>query len=130
MTYSPELVEQILPAVWDEDVVWGVQNPHSPDPDMPRSKGSPKEANTLWAHIGDVRWAWSEAFLPATERRALFLTYVMGWTQEEIGFNQEVSHQAVSKRIKKGLERLTNWLNNDKYRPGVQVTPMTMKETE
>ena len=122
MTYSERMVEQLLPSVWDRTYAWGVQNPEVPDPDMPKAKyKSPKEATTFWTHLIDVRMAWERAPLTMYERRAILLHFALGWEQDEIAFNQEVSQSTVSRRITKGVDLMTRWLNAD-YETEVLVT--------
>lgn len=114
MSYSETLVEHLIPAIWDQTFAWGIQNPAAPDVDMPKAKyKSPKEATTFWCHLIDIRIAWERAPLTMPERRALLLAYGLGWEQGEIAFNQSVSQQAISKRIAKAVDTLTEWLNAD-----------------
>jgi len=123
MTYSEAMVEQLLPSAWDRTYAWGMQNPEAPDPDMPKSKyKSPKEATTFWTHLIDVRIAWEQAPLTMFERRAILLSYAFGWTAEEIGFNQGITSRAVNKRLAKGVDKLTEWLNADYEDASVQMT--------
>ena len=123
MSYSEAMVEQLLPSVWDRTYAWGVQNPTVPDPDMPKAKyKSPKEATTFWTHLIDVRMAWDRAPLTMYERRAILLRYAFGWEQDEIAFNQSVSQSTVSRRITKGVDLLTRWLNADYEDISVLVT--------
>lgn len=112
MTYSPELVERLLPAAWDRTWAWGMQNPSAPDPDMPTAKyTSPKEATTFWCHLIDIRRAWEGAPLKPDERRALLLHFGFEWTQQEIGDHEQVSKKTINKRVKAGLRVLSDYLN-------------------
>lgn len=112
--YSEAMVEHLLPSVWDRTYAWGVQNPQVPDPDMPKAKyKSPKEATTFWTHLIDVRVAWERAPITVPERRTLLLHYAFGWSAEEIAFNQQITARAVNKRLAKGVDRMTAWLNAD-----------------
>ena len=114
MSYTESLVEQLIPAVWDQSFAWGLQNPQAPDADMPKAKyKSPKEATTFWTHLIDIRIAWERCPLTMPERRALLLAYGIGMEQSEIAENQSVSQQSISKRIAKGVDKLTEWLNAD-----------------
>jgi hypothetical protein len=113
--YSESMVELLLPTVWDRTYAWGVQSETFTPPDMPKAKyKSPKEATTYWTYLIDIRIAWEKAALTYPERRSLLLTYGMGWTEEQVGYNQGVSQQAISKRNARAVERLTRWLNDDK----------------
>ncbi|XVS66049.1 sigma factor-like helix-turn-helix DNA-binding protein [Actinosynnema sp. CA-299493] len=111
MTYTPEQVERLLPTVWGGTWAWGMQNPQAPDPDMPRATSVASQSGTYWAHLADIRTAWQRTFLTRELRAALLLTYGWGWTQEEIAEHEHVSQRAISKRIARGLELLTNHLN-------------------
>lgn len=114
MSYSETLVEALIPSIWDRTFAWGLQNDHAPDPDMPKVKyKSPKEATTFWTHLIDIRIAWERCALTMPERRALLLAYGLGMEQSEIAINQVVSQQAISKRLTKGVDKLTDWLNAD-----------------
>jgi len=59
--YDRELVERLLPAVWDESYAYGMEAPLAPPPGMPRAKADPSKGNTLWAHLSDIRTAWRMA---------------------------------------------------------------------
>lgn len=112
MSYPVELVEQLIPTIWDRSWAWGMQNESSPDPDMPKAKASdPKQATTFWCHLIDVRRSWEQAPLLGSERRALFLHYCQGWTQDEIATHESVSQRAISKRMSTGLGKLVDFLN-------------------
>ncbi|MYT33320.1 MULTISPECIES: hypothetical protein [unclassified Streptomyces] len=53
--YDRRLVEHLLPAVWDQEVAYGIRNPTAPDADMPKAATAPKAASTLFAHLADIR---------------------------------------------------------------------------
>ncbi|XVV02736.1 sigma factor-like helix-turn-helix DNA-binding protein [Actinosynnema sp. CA-248983] len=111
MTYTPDQVERILPTVWGGTWAWGMQNPQAPDPDMPRATSVASQSGAYWAHLADISTAWHDTFLTRELRVALFLTHACGWTQEEISELEQVSQRAISKRLARGLELLTNHLN-------------------
>lgn len=128
MTYSEAMVESLLPSVFDRTYAWGVQSDSTPDPDMPKAKyKSPKEATTFWCYLIDIRIAWDHAPITFKEKRALFLHYALGWTQEEIGRHELVSQQAANKRLTKGLRTLADWLNADYLAPVVTFVPKEAK---
>ncbi|WP_394615858.1 sigma factor-like helix-turn-helix DNA-binding protein [Lentzea sp. JNUCC 0626] len=112
MTYTPELVEQLLPTVWDRTWAWGMANPRAPDPDMPRASNVISHGGTYWAHLADIRTAWDTTIMPREERAALLLRHGLGWTQEEIAQVLLVSQRAISKRLSRGLQRLVDHLND------------------
>lgn len=112
--YSEDLVEQLIPAVFDSTYAWGLQNPIAPDADMPKVKyKSPKEATTFWCHLIDIRCAWEQAALSLKERRALYLYHSIGWTQQEIADYEQVSKKQINKRLSQGIAQLTAVLNDD-----------------
>lgn len=122
MTYTEAMVEHLLPSVWDRTYAWGMQNPEAPDPDMPKAKyKAPTEATSFWTHLIDVRMAWERAPLTMYERRAILLRYALDWEQDEIARNQNVSQSTISRRVSKGVDLLTRWLNAD-VETDVQVT--------
>lgn len=110
--YSEELVEQLLPTLWDESFVLGLQNPGAPDPDMPKAKyKDPRSATDFWCHLIDVKRAWDNAgALRFLHQRALFLYYGIGWTQEEIAVHEQVSKKTINKRIQHGIEAMSLYL--------------------
>lgn len=116
--YTPELAVQLLPAVWDETYAYGMANPGAPDPDMPRSKADPKIGGTIFAHLADIRWAWSKAPLLHEDRQALFLTHCLDWSQQEISDVQSVDRSSVSRRLSRGLGVLLLALNGKEWQDG------------
>lgn len=116
MSYSPDLVVQLLPAVWDQTYAFGMANPVAPDPDMPRSKPDPKTGGTIFAHLADIRGAWDRAELPHSERVALLLRHGLGWTDDEIAALDGVTGRAVRYRLERGAERLASHLNGRDWR--------------
>lgn len=111
-------MEQLLPAVWDDDCVLGIRSGTEPDPEMPRTKPDPKLSGTLWAHIADIKRAWDGADVPQVERQALFLRYGLDWKADDIGKSQGVHRTTASRRIEAGVGRLTAWLNGKTYDDG------------
>ena len=112
MSYTEEMVEHLLPSVWDRSYAWGVQNPQAPNQDMPKAKvKDPKNATTFWTHLIDLRMAWSHAPLNQSERRAMLLHFALGWDQGEIAINQHVNQATISRRITKGVRLMVAWLN-------------------
>lgn len=111
--YDRRTVEVLLPTLWDRDSVWGVTSDIEIDRTMPRAKANPAHGFTLPAMMADIQQAWKYAPLKIKERRALLLAYGMGWTHEEIGYNQGVTRRGAGLRIERGVGRITNWLNGD-----------------
>jgi DNA-directed RNA polymerase specialized sigma24 family protein len=113
--YSRELIEQLLPAVWDSSYAFGMTNPQAPDPDMPRATIDVSHGCTLYAHLADIRTAWRKAYIPLVEKQALLLRYGMGWREREIAEQQGVSQRAASGRITRGVGRMRDYLNGVEF---------------
>jgi hypothetical protein len=111
--YTRELVEQLLPAIWDRDTARGMINPTAPDPDMPRAKANPKLGNTLYAHLADIHTAWRVAPLTLAERQALFFRYALDLPLTAIGVALGIRRQSATERIESGIGRLAAYLNGE-----------------
>lgn len=111
--YTRELVEALLPAVWDEEYAYGMRQENAPDPDMPRSSSNKSTGNTLAAHIADIRRAWELTDLLDAERRTLLLSHGFDWSSVEISFNQELTKRAIDKRLYSGVGKIVAFLNGD-----------------
>lgn len=111
MSYTVAEVEELLGLMWDPDAVYGVQDPHSPDGDMPRAKGDPSHGNNLFAELADIRQGWARADLTLSERRSVLMTYGLCWTQEMVAAHEGVSQQAISLRKCKGVDKIVAYLN-------------------
>lgn len=116
--YSRALVEQILPAVWDVDVAYGIKQEGAPDADMPKVKANPKQANTLYAHIADIKQAWKRTDLTLIEKQTALMRYGLDYSFEEIAEVREVRHQVVQRCTERAVGKLTAHLNGDKYIDG------------
>lgn len=110
--YTRESVETLLPAVWDDTYAYGMpQRDTIPDPDMPKAQVDASRGNNLSAYIADIRMGWKLAPLTLKERRALLLAFGLGWTQREIAYNQDVSQQAIQRRIETAIGKIETRLN-------------------
>ncbi|MEU7570361.1 hypothetical protein [Micromonospora sp. NPDC049240] len=110
-SYTRELVEQLLPAVWDKGYAYGMRNPTAPDPDMPRAKANPKESNTLYAHLADIQSAWRRTPLTWLEARSVFMRYGLDWEHRYIAAHEGVSRQAITARLDVAVGKLVDHLN-------------------
>lgn len=117
MTYSREMVERLVPAIWDSTAAWGMANPYEPDVEMRgfKSASNPKESGTLWAHLADIRRAWERAPLTMPERRAVISVYGLDMTQTEAAVVLKLPRTTVQHHAETGVGRLTAWLNGDTY---------------
>lgn len=111
LAYTPALIESLLPVLWNEALVAGIQTDTGPAPDMPKSKSNPAHSGTHMAHVVDIRNAWANALLSTDMGRALFLVYGCGWTQGEVGEIHGVTRQAVSYRINSAIAMIALHLN-------------------
>ncbi|AFU62100.1 sigma factor [Streptomyces phage R4] len=116
--YNRALVEQILPAVWDVEVAYGIKQEGAPDADMPKVKANPKQANTLYAHIADIKAAWQRAPLTVVERQSLVLRYGLDYGYDEIGDVRGVRKQSAQEATERAVGKVTAHLNGDKYIDG------------
>lgn len=109
--YTDELVEKLIPAIWDDNYCYGMKVENAPDQDMPRGSSNKATGNTLAAHIADIKWAWEAAPLTTLERRALVLAHGLDWSNKDIAFNQQCNQPTVSKRVRVGVNKLRSTLN-------------------
>ncbi|MFF7800281.1 hypothetical protein [Streptomyces olivaceus] len=116
--YNRALVEHILPAVWDADAAYGIKQETSPDADMPKVKANPKLANTMYAHIADIKQAWRRAELTLIERQSIVLRYGFDYGYEEIGTLRGVRKSAAQEASDRAVGKLTAYLNGEKYIDG------------
>ncbi len=110
-TYSRDLVEALLPAVWDDSYSYGMTVEHAPDPDMPRAAVDPQRGGVLLAHLADIRKAWVLAPLTDKQRVAVLLRYGLGWSFVEIGFNQGINKVPARERAVRGVSLIMTYLN-------------------
>lgn len=123
MSYNRQLVEHLIPAIWDQDAAYGMANPYAPDKDMPKGHADKKAGSPLSAHLADIRNAWKRADVPQVQRQAVLLSFGLGWTQREIAAYQQVRQATVCARIDAGVGRLTAWLNKEKFCDGYDGDP-------
>lgn len=113
--YTRREVEALLPAVWDRQAAYGLQNPYAPAPDMPKAATNKAQANTLYAMLADIRTAWSKAPLTTKQRQALEYRFRGDLKEQEIGEALGVHKSNVSRRVEAGIGGLAAWLNGDTY---------------
>lgn len=112
--YNTELIQELLPAVWDDSYAYGMPDSElDPERGMPRPRGNKARTNTHWAYVADIRSSWKRAPLTLKERRALFLKHAMNWTLDDIAVNQGSDKGTISKRIATAETRLVAYLNGD-----------------
>lgn len=111
--YTRELVEQLLPAVWDESFAYGMRSENAPDADMPRGAANKATGGTLAAHIADIKWGWKRAPLTPNERRAILLSYGFDVTQVTASRILGVSQSSISNWLYSGVGKIVARLNGD-----------------
>ena len=111
--YTRELVESLIPAIWDADFCYGVKVENAPDADMPRGSTNKATGNTLAAHIADIKVGWAKAPLTRRERQAIFLHLGLDWSQREAAFNLGITREAVSQFVSGGVGKIVAELNGD-----------------
>lgn len=110
--YTADAVKMLLPAVWDEDYAYGLPDrDDAPDKDMPKSASNKARSNNHWAYIADIKTGWHKTPLTLLERRALFMRYALGDTQEMIARYEGVSQQMVGKRLDGAIKKIVARLN-------------------
>lgn len=119
LAYTPGLIERILPVLWCEALVGGMQAENVSGEDMPKSAADPSHSGTHMAHVVDIRAAWAKAELATTERQALFLSISEGWTSREIGQFLGVSHVTAMAWVDDGIEHIATYLNGKEVPLGV-----------
>lgn len=111
--YDRELVEALVPGIWDEAYCYGMQVENAPDHDMPRGSTNKATGNVLAAHLADIRSAWKRAPLSLGEKQAIFLVVGQDWTQGEAGRHLNVPQRTISHRVYTGVGKLVALLNGD-----------------
>lgn len=109
--YTDELVESLLPAIWDHSYCYGVRAENAPDHDMPRAAVNKATGNAAGAHFADIHRAWAQAGLSPRQRQTLFLVYGLDFTQVDAAKALQVSQQSVSEWKGSGVDRLVAFLN-------------------
>lgn len=110
--YTRDQVEDLLYLLWDPEWTYGPgANPTEPDGDMPRGSHDPSKSGGWMAAHADVSNAWGKARLGYSEARRLGMYFGMGLTQQQIGYRDNASQQAVSKSLESGIEKIVAAIN-------------------
>jgi DNA-directed RNA polymerase specialized sigma24 family protein len=117
----------MLPTVWDAEAAYGVKQENAPDADMPKVKANPKLANTLYAHIADIKQAWKRTPLTLIEKQSLVLRYGLDYGYEEIADARGVRKQSAQEATERAVGKVTAWLNGEQYIDGYDALEL---ETE
>lgn len=107
--YNAGIVETVLPDVWDVES-WGTSRGEAADQEK-RSTSSPSEGGGRMAALADVSKAMR--VLTADEEATLRLKYHDGYNLTEIANQQNVSTEAVRKRVNRALSKLIDALGGE-----------------
>lgn len=114
--YTRDLVETLIPAIWDEAYTYGMPRAETaPDPDMPKSWRNKKEGNTHFALIADIKTAWAKTELTLKERRSVFMHHVLDYHQREIAAIEGCTQPAISVRLFTAVGKLVACLNGGEF---------------
>lgn len=110
--YTREMVELLLPAIWDESYCYGLPaRENAPDPDMPRGSTNVAHGNNLPAYIADVKSGWAKTPLSIRERRAVLLKHGVCLMDREIAEFEGCSRSTITHRLEAAVTKITNYLN-------------------
>lgn len=115
MTYTREMIEQLLPLQWDGSAVWGQEAPHAPPQDMPRATPNKKESNTLFAHLADLNTGWLKTELRPEERQAILLKYGMDLSMTEAAHVLDRPRKTVEYHCYTGVGKIVAHLNGGEF---------------
>lgn len=108
--YTRQVVEELLFLVFYPD---GRGDLRAPAPGMPTAKADPALSGTVMAVVADLRNAWGRAGLSLDEKRAMFVTLVLGagWTGG--GRLLGCVRQTVTARVEAGVGKMVEFLNGE-----------------
>lgn len=110
--YTAEAVKLLLPAVWDESYAYGLPDREdAPGQDMPRAAGNKAKSNAHWAYIADIKTAWDKTPLTTLQRRALLMSFGLGYTDELIATIEGVTRETITIRVGASINKMTAHLN-------------------
>lgn len=118
MTYTRELVEHLLPSVWDEGSVYGIPTPHAPPQDMPRGTPNKAHGSTLYAHLADIHSGWKAPALSLKERQALILNIGMDLSMTEAAHVLDRPRKTVEYHVYTGVGKIVAELNGEDFAEG------------
>jgi len=107
--YSRTMVEAVLPAVWDENVM--LVPPEQAE--GVRGSSSPSEHGSWLAMTMDIRRAWATATMESTWRLALAYRYGEGLRIYQIATLMEVADSTAHNYITKGIRALIKELGGE-----------------
>ena len=109
--YGIETVAQLLPGVWDRNIVLDEPDPYAPDPEMPRAAKDPRRLNDKWVMLADVQRAWRKAPLTMQERRVLYCTSLLLESDQSTARLVNTTYERVVQHREEGLHKLLDYLN-------------------
>lgn len=108
----------MIPAIWDENYAYGMPRAETaPDPDMPRAWKNPKEGNTHYAYIADIKaaWAWAEGGLTLKERRSVLMHHALDMHHREVAAIEGCTRQAITTRLYTAIGKIVAHLNGGEF---------------
>lgn len=106
--YEGALIEQLLPAIWDEDFLF---DPPQQDDREKRGRQDPAEGNNWPALIADIHRAWKGADLTIDQRAFLMMRFGEGRTIDHCAKVMQVSKETVLKQVKQGVSAIARELH-------------------
>lgn len=110
--YNRELVDLLLPAVWDESYCYKLPSKeNAPDSDMPKGTVNKAHGNNLAAYVADIKIGYDRAGLTFKEKRAVVMHYGLFWPIRDVAYHEGVSRQAVEARLFSAIGKIVARLN-------------------
>jgi hypothetical protein len=116
LTYTRETAELLLPTIWDQDSIYGVQRENTPDPDMPSGYKNPAHGNNLPAFLIDIKDAWHAAPLSLKERRAVLLRFGVDMKQTEIAAHEGGTKSLITTRLFTAIGKIVAQMNGTDFK--------------
>lgn len=114
--YSREVVELLVPAIWDEREVLEVRAETAPDPDMPKTPSAdPRRSTDRVTMCADIQRAWRLAPLSLGERQAVFSRYYVNISPEAASYWLQADPKTIRHRSLRGIDKLGEFLNGTPY---------------
>lgn len=111
MIYEKDKIQELIPAIWDEERVLNKRPDEAPDDDMPKAAKDPRRLDDKWAEMADIQRAWKLADLTLRERQAVLLYHGLGCTFEEVAMYGGMGRSTAVRNLDSGMAKLTSLLN-------------------
>jgi len=112
------MVEDLIPAIWDEAYAMEAKDPLGPEQGAPKTKADPSHGNSKLAMICDVQQAWQyTADITHDERCAVLTRYGADLEYREAAYVLDADYTTVFRRGERGIVKLGLYLNGGKPWP-------------